>query len=85
MADNFKQDIADDSGWKSRKLWLTFFGIAVISWGYWVTQYSAIFQGLYATFGGFVLGILATYFGVNASHSYIASKTPSDPPQPPVQ
>jgi hypothetical protein len=86
MADQFKQDILDDSGWKSRKVWLSILAIGVLGWGYWVSQFNPLFQGLYPTFGGFILGVLATYFGANAGHSYIASKTPDAPApvEPPI-
>jgi hypothetical protein len=87
MADEFRQDILEDNGLKSRKLWLTVFGILILAWAYWLAPWSSILPPLYTTFSASVIAILGLYFGVNAGHAFIASKTPestnANPPKAP--
>jgi hypothetical protein len=80
---DLREDILEDSGYKSRKFLLTVLGLAIIGWGFWLTPWSAMLPPLYPTFVGAVLGVLGLYFGVNAGHALIASKTPPTPAQPP--
>lgn len=83
MSNEFKQDVLDDGGWASRKLWLAFFAIVTLGVTYWFSRDFAVLQGLYPTFGGFVIGLVTLYYGANTGHSYIAAKTPDAPPPPP--
>lgn len=81
MADSFKQDILDDSGWKSRKMWMAYFSIATLGLTYWFSKDYPTLLGVYPTFGGFVLGLVGLYYGSNTAHSFVASKTPDEPKQ----
>jgi hypothetical protein len=54
---------SNDSGW--RKLGLTAAGLALIAWGYWITQFSSILQGLYTVYIGAVISLVTIFMGLH--------------------
>jgi hypothetical protein len=54
---------ANDTEW--RKYALTFVILGLLTWGFWITQFSQILQGLYVTFGGFILAGAGLFMGAN--------------------
>ena len=67
--DQLRQEILDDSGYRSRKFFLVLFGCALILDMFWLCGSSAIMSGIFPIAVGAIVSLVGLYFGVNFMHA----------------
>lgn len=79
------EQLVKDGGYKSRKLWLAFFSIAIIFAGGVCASFWPGFSAIYTTFVNGVEVIAAAYFTGNVANKFVATKTRRKKPSKPIE
>lgn len=86
MADPITQTHSRDGGFKSRKFILTLVSLVLVSLGGLAACKWSVFQPMYSTFVGGILGALGIYFGANVGTKHVTKGSiPADPEQSPAK